>query len=134
MKIIDATDQVMGRMASQVAKALLQGEEVYVVNAEKAVISGDVSYTLDLYKQRRTRGDPYHGPFFPRDPERIVKRAVRGMLPYKKPHGSAAFKRLKVFRSVPAHITGDIRPIGKADNRNEKFLTVGHLARRLGSK
>lgn len=134
MRIIDATDQVVGRMASQVAKLLLRGEEISIMNAEKAIISGEPSYTISLYAHRRERGDPLHGPFFPRDPERIVKRAVRGMLPYKKPRGAAAFKRLRVYRSVPADITGEVRAIGKADNKNEKFMTVGRLSRRLGSK
>ena len=38
--IIDATDLVLGRMANQVAKRLLQGEEIQIVNAEKAIVSG----------------------------------------------------------------------------------------------
>ena len=43
MKVIDASDCIMGRLASSVAKTLLNGEEVHIVNAENAVIS--VSYT-----------------------------------------------------------------------------------------
>ena len=47
MKIIDASECIMGRLASSVAKTLLKGEEVHIVNAENAVISGSkaVSYT-----------------------------------------------------------------------------------------
>jgi ribosomal protein L13 len=39
MIVIDASGSIMGRLASSVAKSLLNGEEVHVINAEEAVIS-----------------------------------------------------------------------------------------------
>jgi large subunit ribosomal protein L13 len=130
MIYIDAADLVLGRLASTVAKELLNGESVYVVNAEKAVIIGRPESTLKEYKEKRARGDPYHGPFFPRTPERIIKRTVRGMLPYKTARGSEALKRLRVFISIPSELQGkDFTAIKGAENKGEqKFTTVGKLS------
>ena len=99
MICIDASNHVLGRLASKVAKHVLCGEAVAVVNAEKAVVIGNPKAIVASYKERRDRGDPYHGPFYPRHPDRILKRTVRGMLPYKTPRGREAFKRLRVFKN-----------------------------------
>ena len=77
MKVYDATEQILGRMSTQVAKELMRGETVHVVNCEKACISGDPVVTKKHYLERRQRGDPHHGPFYPRTPRRIVKMAQR---------------------------------------------------------
>ena len=98
MKIIDANDLIIGRLATVVVKYLLQGEKVIV-------ISGSKSSTFDKYLHRRQRkslvNPARHGPFFPRRPEGILKRAIRGMLPYKKSRGRAAYKNLRVYVGVP---------------------------------
>src|SRR3972149_4303521 len=98
--IIDATNLIIGRMASVVAKELLKGEKVIIVNAEESIISGARSSVLGKYRERRERksivNPARHGPFFPRRPEGIIRRAVRGMLPYKKAKGKNAFKNLRV--------------------------------------
>ncbi len=105
MKVIDATNLIVGRMASAVAKELTRGESVVIVNAEKSIITGNRESILNKYKKRRERSSivnpARHGPFFPRTPEGIIRRAVRGMLPYKKAMGKEAFKRLKVFAGLP---------------------------------
>ena len=133
MKVIDADNMIVGRLASEVAKDLLNGEEVRVINAEKAVISGDPVYTLNIYKQRLQRGDPYKGPFFPKHPDRILKRAIRGMLPHRKPRGSEAYKRLKVFMEFPEEFKNEkIHKIPSAANNNKKFITLENLAKKIG--
>jgi|TARA_B100002003_G_C14120499_1_gene538906 large subunit ribosomal protein L13 len=105
VKIIDANDLIIGRLATVVVKYLLQGEKVIVVNVEEGVISGSKSSTFDKYLHRRQRkslvNPARHGPFFPRRPEGILKRAIRGMLPYKKSRGRAAYKNLRVYVGVP---------------------------------
>ncbi len=105
MKVIDATNLIVGRMASAVAKELTRGESVVIVNAEKSIITGNRESILNKYKKRRERSSivnpARHGPFFPRTPEGTIRRAVRGMLPYKKAMGKEAFKRLKVFAGLP---------------------------------
>ena len=130
MLYVDANDMILGRLASVVAKKLLNGESVCVVNGEKSVIVGKPKSTLTEYKEKRARGDPYHGPFFPRTPERIFKRTVRGMLPYKTARGSEALKRLKVFISIPNELKGkEFTVIKEAVNKGEqKFMTLEKLS------
>ncbi len=129
MIYIDATDMILGRLASVVAKKLLSGEGACVVNAEKAVIVGSPVATLGEYRAKRARGDPYHGPFFPRSPERIFRRTVRGMLPYKTGRGKEALKRLKVFISIPPALREkEFTAVEEARNRGEqKFVTLEKL-------
>src|SRR4030066_1305342 len=99
--LINAEGLIVGRMASQVAKKLLNGEKVIIVNAEKAVISGKKKSKVAEAKEFLEVGAPMRGPFHYRRPDRILRKTVRGMLPFKQPKGKTAFKKLKVFMSVP---------------------------------
>ena len=83
--IIDAKGLILGRMASIIAKRLLQGETIIVLNAEKAAISGK---RLRIVKDAKTFlevGHPRKGPYHPRRPDKIVRRTIRGMLHRKNP-------------------------------------------------
>jgi len=133
---VDAKDSIAGRLASVVAKELLKGKSVFVVNAEKAVVSGDPKHTGDKFVEKVNRGDPYHGPFYPKVPDRVLKRIVRGMLPYNKPRGREALKRLKVYISIPEELKGkEFAKIKEAENKLEgKFVTIGKLSEKLGVK
>ena len=93
--IINAENLPLGRLAAFTAKQALLGAKVTIANCEKAVISGGKKNILADYKQRRARGTPSTGPFFPRSSDGIVKRAIRGMLPYKKGKGLDAFNRIR---------------------------------------
>jgi len=126
MIYIDAKDKILGRLASSVAKMLLNGEDVYVVNVEKAVVVGKPNATKREYAEKRARGDPYHGPFFPRVADRIFRRTVRGMLPYKTPRGMAAFKRLRAFISIPDEVRGkEFMPVPGTENKGQhKSMTL----------
>jgi large subunit ribosomal protein L13 len=95
MKVYDATGKVLGRLASVVAKEAIKGETVHVINCEKAIIVGNPEFMKSKYKQRIDRGDPHHGPFFPRTPTGIVKRAIRGMIDYKKPLGKRGYDEIR---------------------------------------
>ncbi|MBN1896863.1 MAG: 50S ribosomal protein L13 [Candidatus Aenigmarchaeota archaeon] len=130
MKYINAENQVLGRLSSIVAKMIIEGEQVYVVNAEKAVIIGNPTSILNGYRTKRARGDPYHGPFFPRESEKILKRTVRGMISYKTSRGREAFKRLKVFNSIPTDLVGkEFDKIKGAENKGEaKSITLGRIS------
>jgi|SRR3989338_784793 len=118
--IIDATNLIIGRMASEVAKKALLGEKIDVVNCENAVISGNMAQILAKYRQRRERGTPTTGPFFPRAPEMLVKRAIRGMLPYKQYKGKTAFKRIRCYSGIPAELRND--KLNKIENAELKKL------------
>ena len=104
MKVYDANNQILGRLSTHVAKDLIKGEQVQIVNCEKARISGTPDVTKESYLKRRQRGDPDHGPFFPRMPNEIVRRTIRGMLPMSMQKGQKAFRRLKVHVGLPKEL------------------------------
>jgi len=137
MKVYDATDQILGRFATRIAKELLKGDEIRIVNCEKAVISGDPKVTEKHYLERRQRGDPIHGPFYPRTPDSIVRRTIRGMLPSHKPKGREAFRRLKVYVSIPDELKKEKFIKIKEFDVNKlkcKSISVGALSIALGAK
>ncbi|MFH1775005.1 MAG: 50S ribosomal protein L13 [Methanobacteriota archaeon] len=140
--IIDARNLIVGRMASIAAKELLKGEKVIIVNAEESIISGSKSNILEKYRERRERksivNPARHGPFFPRRPEGIVRRAVRGMLPYKKAKGKNAFKSLKVYAGIPKELEGKemetIEVANASKLRVPKYIKLKELCNLLGAK
>jgi large subunit ribosomal protein L13 len=137
MKIYDAENQILGRLCSRIAKQLLKGEKIIVVNAEKAVISGKSEMIIEKYKKRREIGSPKHGPFISRYPDEIFRRAVRGMLPWHKPKGRKAFKNLRVFIGVPEDLKGEKFEKIEEANANKlktKFVTLEEIALALGAK
>ena len=98
--IVNAEDKVLGRLASEIAGIARDGDEVHVVNAEKAVISGDEKQVKQEYKDRKDRGSRHTGPHYPKSPARILKRSVKGMLP-KNREGREALSRVKTYIGVP---------------------------------
>ena len=135
MKVIAAQGAVLGRLASHVAKELLNGEDVRIVNAEKIVITGNKKVNYEKYKQRIDRADkanPRHGPKFPRTPEGIVKRAVRGMINYKSKRGRQAYKKLRIHFGEPE----GLKPTEKARTKemHGNYMTVLELSNMLGWK
>ena len=137
MKVYDATNQIVGRLASRVAKDLLNGEKVVVVNAEKAVLSGGKEKKLKEFRERLARGDPIKGPFYSKYPDAIFRRAVRGMLPWHKPKGREAFKRLRVYLGEPEEFK-NVQKIrlkeADASKLRIKYITLGDLSLLLGAK
>lgn len=141
MLTIDANNAILGRLASYVASRLLEGEDVVILNAEKSIISGRPRRTYERYFQyanRRTRTNPQKGPFYPKSPDQIVKRTVRGMLPYKKTRGREAYRRLRVYVGIPSEFEEDIEPIqipgADASRLRSPYTTVGKLAARLRNR
>ncbi len=133
--VIDAKGLVLGRMASIIAKRLLQGETVIVINAEKATISGKRLSRIKEAKEFLDVGHPGKGPYHVRRPDRIVKRTIRGMLPRKKPKGQQAYKRLKVFLNIPEEIKGkEVQTIleANAERLRCSYITIGELAKEIG--
>jgi len=133
MAVIDADGAIMGRLASKIAKRLLKGEEITIVNAEKAIITGARKRIIEKYKARRSRGKPRKGPHYPRMPDRLLRRSVRGMLPYQKAHGRVAFKNLKVFIGVPIGVDASGAEKHKAKLGTDRFVKLGEVAKALGA-
>lgn len=137
MIIYDAENQILGRLCSVIAKKLLREESVAVVNAEKAVISGKPKVAIKAYLDRVRRGDPLHGPFYPKTPSGIFRRTVRGMLPWHKHKGRQAYKRLRVFISMPEEFIGKkLERVEAADasKLRTKYITLADLSLALGAK
>ena len=136
MKIIDASECIMGRLASSVAKSLLNGEEIHIINAENAVISGSKDMVFGEYISKRDLNHPRKGPYYPRMPHMMLKRAVRGMIPYQKPKGREAFKRLKVDVGIPLSLQKEkTETIEKAKmNNTTKYIRLGDVSKNLGAK
>jgi len=137
--IYDAENQILGRAAAVIAKQLLDGEVVAVVNVEKAVVSGSRKYTLSNYDEKTRRGDPHKGSFFPRTPDGMFRRTVRGMLPMKKTKGRAAYRRLRAHIGVPEELAGrpqEFRKIAAADASRLKAggMTLGDISAALGAE
>ena len=133
--IVNAEELILGRMASIVAKRLLRGETITIVNAEKAVISGKRRSKVREAKEFLQVGHPRKGPFHYRRPDRIVRRTVRGMLPYKQPKGKQAYKRLKVFIGAPEEVTDQTMETlaeAHAEKLTCPYFTVGEFAREIG--
>ncbi|OYT39472.1 MAG: 50S ribosomal protein L13 [Desulfurococcales archaeon ex4484_58] len=138
---VDATNQILGRLASIVAKKLLEGYRVYIVNAEKAVISGEKKRVIEGYKllfKVTTHYNPYKsGIKRPRAPHNILKRTVRGMLPMDKPRGRNAYRRLRVYIGIPQEFKNrEFIRFSEADASRLKreYIYLGDLAKELGWK
>ena len=100
--IIDAAETSLGRIASYAAKQSLLGKEVKIVNCKNAIITGKRKSIVSEYKIARARGGSIRkGPHFPKSPERIMKRTVRGMLSYKQGRGRDAMYRVKCYNAIP---------------------------------
>ena len=134
--IIDATNLKVGRLASYAAKESLAGKEITIVNAEKSVITGRKSNILENYFEKRRVGSRYHGPYYPKQSDRILKRAIRGMLPYKKKSGREALKKIKVYLGVPEEFSGkeyakvEVAEAGTLQRKN--YLELGKLSKLIG--
>ncbi|MEM1641334.1 MAG: 50S ribosomal protein L13 [Desulfurococcaceae archaeon] len=138
---VDAEGQILGRLASIVAKKLLEGYRIYVVNIEKAVLSGKKQRVIEgyklLFKVKVHTNLERSGIRRPRSPVNIFKRAVRGMLPVDKPHGREAFKRLRVYVGTPKELQNKsfIKfPEAMYTRLSGEFITLEELAKAMGWK
>ncbi len=140
MIVVDATNCVAGRMCSHVSKLLLQGNRVTIVNAEKAMLSGNRYRTIESYKEHleiNSVTNPIHGPFHPRRPDTILSKMVRGMVPKRKSDGMNAFKRLRVYMGVPEEMKGakmESFDDSKITKPESYYISIGEVAKQIGWK
>jgi len=135
--IIDAKDAILGRLGTYVAKQLLLGEKIDIVNCEECAISGRRHFVLDEYIRKLHRGAPGKGPFFYRRADMLVKRTIRGMLPFKRARGRTVFKNVKCYVGVPENLKNE-KIIKIKDSSIEKsqtdYLKVKEICRAVGGK
>ncbi len=138
MTIINADGLILGRLASDVAKRLLLGEDIFIVNTEKAIISGSKLSTFEEYKRQINRGSREKGPYYPKRPDQILKRTIRGMLPYKRKYGRDAHSRLKVYIGVPYEMQNEsfetIKNARMSRLSTIRYMRLGDLSKKLGAK
>lgn len=136
-KIINGEDLIVGKVASYVAKnILIDGEEYYIYNAEKMVFSGNMKSLLAKYVMRRglkNKANPEHSPHWPKRPDFLVKRVIRGMLPYDKPRGKTIYKKIKVYMGDEEKLTGVKVEFNESYNKAklDKYVTVKELSKAL---
>jgi large subunit ribosomal protein L13 len=136
--VVNGAGCIAGRMCSNVSKLLLQGHRVTIVNAEKAVLSGHRYKTIELYKEHleiNSATNPVHGPFHPRRPDRILTKMVRGMMPKRKTSGIEAFKRLRVYISIPDQLKQSKMEFfedSKITRPASYYITIGDVAKEIG--
>ncbi|MGC9107411.1 MAG: 50S ribosomal protein L13, partial [Infirmifilum sp.] len=140
--VIDGSNHIAGRLASVIAKKLLEGKNIVVVNADKIIITGKPESITATYLKRWLEWKTYYnpekrGPKYHRTPDRLFKRMVRGMLPHDKPKGREALKRLKVYVGVPEEFKeAKMVKVEEALFKNPLVpsITLGELYARLSNK
>lgn len=134
---------LVGRLASVVAKQLLNGQKIVVVRAEELNISGEFfrnKLKYHDYLRKSTNFNHRRGQFHFRAPSRIFYKAVRGMIPHKTARGAAALERLKVFEGVPPPYDKKKRIVVPQALRvlrlkpGRKYTTLGKLSASVGWK
>jgi large subunit ribosomal protein L13 len=134
---IDGDGLILGRAATHIAKLLLSGETVVMINAEKVIISGGKRSIINSKKESMkiiTHATPWRGPFHYRTPDRIIRRAIRGMLPWKKSRGREAYRRLHIYVGRPKELEGQTFMTisnAKLTDINKPHMTVGNLSQEL---
>lgn len=133
--IINGENMLLGRLGSFVAKRVLEGEKVIVVNSEKIIVSGNPNDVLGKYVKKIHLGSPRWGPFVPRHPYLFVKKSFRGMLPYKTKRGKEAYSRIQCFNKIPKEYEGKEFTIvpGIKSNVN-KSVTIEQICKMIGAK
>ena len=136
--VVDGTNLIAGRVASNVAKLLRKGNRVSIVNCDKIMMSGKKSSIIGEYEdflRIHSIIHPQHGPFHPRRPDTIMKRMIRGMLPTEKPSRKTDLARLRTYIGVPKEVKG-IEKIqfekAKIRNDSSKYTTMAELSRYIG--
>jgi len=139
--VVDGANHMMGRVASVIAKELLNGQKVVVVRTEELNMSGSIHRHKILYARFLThRGNtkPSRGPNHYRAPSRILWRTIRGMIPHKTERGKAALDRLKVFEGCPHPFDKMKKQVIPAALRvlrlkpGRKFCRLGDLSSQVG--
>ena len=141
--VIDAKDHLLVRLASTIAKQVLNGQKIVVVRAEALNISGEFFRNKLKYHdflRKATVFNKTRGPFHFRAPSRILYKAIRGMVSHKTARGKAALERLKIFEGIPPPYDKKKRVVVPQALRvlrlkpGRKYTTLGKLSTSVGWK
>jgi len=136
---VDVKGLVAGRVASKIAKEVVKGEKVIVLNAEEAVIVGNPEATMEKYKTRtqvKVLSNPHYGPKYERIPSKMFRRMVRGMLPNRPRAVERYIKMVTVYNKTPKLVPKEDTKSFEEFKYSErhKALTLGEIAKALGGK
>jgi len=144
-QLIDARNKILGRFCSQIAKKALLGEQIVIVNAKDAIISGNKENIHYNYLKRlnvSTATNPTRGPFWPRRPDTLMRQIIKKMLPRKKLRGKEALKRVHVYiEDIPERFKNRYQKLTPVEiphsDKNRlsyynKFITLENLCIRIG--
>lgn len=138
MIIIDAKNLIVGRFATVAAKQALLGNEIAIVNCEQAYITGTPTHVFAEFRRKRAMGAWATGPFYHRQPDRLVRRIIRGMLPHKQEKGKSAYQRIMCYIGVPHEFKNQkmetIENAQISNVPNLKYVSVGEISKLLGAK
>jgi len=131
MKIIDGKNAVLGRLASYVAKETLKGEEVVILNCEQVIITGNKKNIREEFEAKKRKiGSGQKGPKHSRSADKIVKRAIRGMLPnHRQGRGKIAYRRIKCYVGVPKEFQESKKIVGGREKKS-KFVYIKEISKR----
>ena len=137
--VVDAADHIAGRLASNVAKLLVKGNRVTVVNCEKIMMSGTRSNQIKEYREFLEINSIInykHGPVHHRRPDTVMAKMIRQMLPFdRKPSGKEAHQRLRTYIGSPKEIKSlEKIQFEKAKIRKilSNYTALGELCRVIG--
>ena len=132
--VYDGTDAVFGRIASVVAKDLLKGHSVDLINCDKIIVSGDKKKFAEkiMVKRQMGRGGSIKGPKYPKLTDRLVKRMIRGMLPRDRMKGQDAYRRLKCYIGEGELKENELKTAIKVEHKKPmKYSTIKEIMRLL---
>ncbi len=127
--VINGEGAVLGRLATYVAKQSLMGNKVAIVNVEKIIVTGSKPVLEKVFlTKRQIGGTSQKGPYYSKNPEKMVKRAIRGMLPWKKTAGREAFKRIRCYVGVPSEYESKEKKEMKREVKS-RHLTIKQISK-----
>jgi large subunit ribosomal protein L13 len=140
--IVDAANLIMGRLCSQIAKKLLYGKNIVIINAKDGVISGRRNQVLEKYvhlRHIRTLSNPRRGPFHSSRPDTFLRQKMKFMLP-KNIRGREAYQRVQVFiAGIPnakkeqfGKMEALIIKKASSDRLSRKFVTIADVCMNMG--
>ncbi|MBU3907116.1 MAG: 50S ribosomal protein L13 [Nanoarchaeota archaeon] len=128
MIVIDGKNATMGRLASYAAKQALNGEEIAILNAELVIITGNKEFIRKEFLIKRGRvGSGQRGPTASKNPEKYLKRVIRGMLPnYRWGRGKSALGRIKCYKGIPKAFES-VKKISAGKDKSAKFMQLKEI-------
>lgn len=137
--VVDGTDHIAGRLSSYVAKLLIKGNRVSIVNCEKIMMSGTRINQIKEYREFLEINsviNPKHGPVHYRRPDTLIAKMIRQMLPFdRKPSGKESYQRLRTYIGSPKEIKS-LEKIqfekAKIKKTAANYTSIGELCRVIG--